>query len=130
MAQIPAFLRLPIRLNHGPPIQQAVVTSGSKAGPARQEARTVKQDPLVTYSSLIPGGLHYMPGGLNLPRAKRMRSESSQPDWSPGVDGTPQFAKILRRFTVGLRKTLTAFCEPTVAVPMSPISAQQSGLWA
>ena len=87
-------------------------------------------DPLTKYSTLIPGGLHYIPGGLNLPREKRMRSESSQSDWSPGIDGTAQFAKILRRFTVGLRKTLTTVCRITVAVPMSPISARQSGLWA
>jgi len=82
----------------------------------------MRQDPLITYSSLIPGRLHYTPGGLNLPRKKRMRNESSQPDCSAGADGTAQLAKILRRFTVSLRKTLT--------VPMSPISArQQSSLW-
>jgi hypothetical protein len=67
----------------------------------------VKQDPLITYSSLIPGGLHYMPGGLNLPREKRMRNESCQPDCSPGADGTARFAKRLRRFNVRLWKTLT-----------------------
>ena len=85
----------------------------------------MKQDPLITYSSLIPGGLHYTPGSLNLPRDKRMMDESSQPDCSPGAHGTAQFAKILRRFTVSLRKTLTAFRTFTVAVPISPISARQ-----
>ena len=82
-------------------------------------------DPLTMYSTLIPGGLHYIPGGLNLPREKRMRNESSQPDCSAGADGTTQLAKILRRFTVSLRKTLTAFRKFTVAVPTSPISARQ-----
>ena len=82
----------------------------------------MKRDPLIIYRSLIPGGLHNTPGGFNPPREKRMRNESSQPDCSAGADGTAQLAKILRRFTVSLRKTLT--------VPMSPISArQQSSLW-
>jgi len=90
----------------------------------------MRQDPLITYSSLIPGRLHYAPGGVNLPREKRMRNESSQPDCSAGADGTAQLAKILRRFTVSLRKTLTAFRKYAVAVPISPISArQQSSLW-
>jgi hypothetical protein len=90
----------------------------------------MKQDPLIIYRSLIPGGLHNTPGGLNPPRERRMRNESSQPDCPSGADGTAQFAKKLRHFTVSLRKTLTAFCKFTVAVPMNPISARQSGLWA
>ena len=90
----------------------------------------MKQDPLITYSSLIPGGLHYMPGGLNLPREKRTRNESCQPDWSPGADGTAQFAKILRLFTASLRKTLTCFRQFTVTARMSAIWPRQSGFWA
>ena len=90
----------------------------------------MKRDPLIIYRSLIPGGLHNTPGGFNPPREKRMRNESSQPHCSSGADGTAQFAKKLRHFTVRLRKTLTAFCKFTVAVPMNPVSARQSGLWA
>ena len=71
-------------------------------------------DPLTKYSTLIPGGLHYIPGGLNLPREKRMRNASSQPDCSPGADGTARLAKIFGRFTISLRKTLTAFRRSTV----------------
>lgn len=66
-------------------------------------------DPLTKYSTLIPGGLHYIPGGLNLPREKPMRNESSQPDCSRGADGTARFGKIFGRFTISLRNTLTAF---------------------
>jgi hypothetical protein len=71
----------------------------------------MNQDPLITYSSLIPGGLQYMPGGLNLPRErqKQMRNESSQPGCSPGADRTMHFAKIVHRFSVSLRKSLTGF---------------------
>jgi hypothetical protein len=90
----------------------------------------MKQDPLIIYRSLIPGGLHNTPGGLNPPREKRMRNESSQPHCSSGADGTAQFAKKFRHFTVSLRKTLATFCKFTVAVPMNPISARQSGLRA
>jgi len=68
-------------------------------------------DPLTKYRTLIPGGLHYIPGGLNLPREKRMRNESSQPDCSPGADGTARFAG---RFTISLQNTLTAFRKSTV----------------
>ena len=71
-------------------------------------------DPLTKYSTLIPGGLHYIPGGLNLPREKRMRNASSQPDCSPGADGTARFAKIFGRFTISIRKTLTVSRRSTV----------------
>ena len=37
-------------------------------------------DPLTTYSSLIPGALHYVPGGLCLPPQARMRNEDALPD--------------------------------------------------
>ena len=85
MVQIPAFFRLPIRLNYDPPIQEAVVTTGSNARPARQEARTMRQDPLITYSSLIPGGLHYIPCGFDPPAHKRIRPEGLRPEpASPG----------------------------------------------
>ena len=74
----------------------------------QREATTMQFDPLTKYSTLIPGGLHYIPGGLNLPSEKRMRNESSQPDCSPGTDGTARFATRLRPFNVRLWKTLTA----------------------
>ena len=67
----------------------------------------MKQDPLITYSSLIPGGLHFIPGGLNLPRETRMMNESSGPNCSPGSEEVVRFTKRLRRFNVRLRKTLT-----------------------
>jgi hypothetical protein len=71
-------------------------------------------DPLTKYSTLIPGGLHYIPGGLNLPREKRIRNESSQPDCSAVADGTARFAKTFGRFTISLRNALTAFRMSTV----------------
>src|SRR5262249_30365994 len=75
----------------------------------QREATNMQFDPLTKYSTLIPGGLHYIPGGLNLPKEKRIGNESSQPDCSPGAEGTANFAKILGRFTASLRETLTAF---------------------
>src|SRR5215467_4502019 len=36
MAQIPVFLRLPIRLNHGPPVQWSLVIACGQAGPRRR----------------------------------------------------------------------------------------------
>ena len=80
MVQIPAFFRLPIRLNHGPPVQQAVVISGGQAHPARRGARTMKQHPLITYSSLIRGGLHLIPGGFAPPARKRMHAKDLPPE--------------------------------------------------
>ena len=40
----------------------------------------MKQDPLITYSSLIPGGLHYIPGGFDQPTDKRIRPEDIRPE--------------------------------------------------
>jgi hypothetical protein len=40
----------------------------------------MKQDPLITCSSLIRGGLHLIPGGFDPPPRKRMRSEDSPPE--------------------------------------------------
>jgi hypothetical protein len=42
----------------------------------------MKRDPLITYRSLIPGGLHYIPGGFNPPPQERKRREDS-PSESP-----------------------------------------------
>jgi hypothetical protein len=78
------------------------------------EATTMQFDPLTKYSTLIPGGLHYIPGGPNLLREKRVRNEGSQPDCSPGADGTARLAIIFGRFTISIRETLTAFCKSTV----------------
>ena len=39
----------------------------------------MKQDPLITYSSLIPGGLHYIPGSSDPPAHKRIRPEDLWP---------------------------------------------------
>ena len=39
----------------------------------------MKQDPLITYSSLIPGGLHYIPGCSDPPAHKRIRPEDLWP---------------------------------------------------
>jgi hypothetical protein len=80
----------------------------------QREATTMQFDPLTKYCTLIPGGLHYIPGGLNLPREKRMRNASSQPDCSPGADGTARLAKIFDRFTIRIRKSLTVFRKSTV----------------
>jgi len=45
----------------------------------------MKQDPLITYSSLIPGGLHYIPGGFDQPTHRRIRPEALRPEPpSPG----------------------------------------------
>jgi hypothetical protein len=62
----------------------------------------MKQDPLITYSSLIPGGLRYTPGGLNLPREKRKMNESSSRNVLPAPTGQHSFPKILRRLIVSL----------------------------
>ena len=35
----------------------------------------MKQHPLITYSSLIRGGLHLIPGGFDPPAHKRMRAK-------------------------------------------------------
>ena len=40
----------------------------------------MKQDALITYSSLIPGGLHYIPGGFDPPVQKRIRPEDLPPE--------------------------------------------------
>jgi hypothetical protein len=40
----------------------------------------MRQDPLITYSSLIPGGLHYIPGGFDPPTHKRIRPEDLRPE--------------------------------------------------
>ena len=45
----------------------------------------MKQDPLITYSSLIPGGLHYIPGGFDQPTHKRIRPTDLPPE--PGIRG-------------------------------------------
>ncbi len=60
-------------------------------------------DPLTTYSTLIPGGLHYIPGGLNLPAHSRMNVEDAQPESPPARNGTTLAAEVTRRFIAGLR---------------------------
>ena len=40
----------------------------------------MKQDPLITYSSVIPGGLHYIPGSFDPPAHKRIRPEDLRPE--------------------------------------------------
>ncbi len=60
-------------------------------------------DPLTTYSTLIPGGLHYIPGGLNLPAQSRMNVEDAQPESLPAGHGTTLAAEVTRRFIAGLR---------------------------
>ena len=40
----------------------------------------MKQDPLITYSSLIPGVLYTLPGGFNLPPRERIRYEDAPPE--------------------------------------------------
>ena len=37
-------------------------------------------DPLTKYSTLIPGGLHYIPGGFDQPTHKRIRPEDLRPE--------------------------------------------------
>jgi hypothetical protein len=71
-------------------------------------------DPLVKYSTLIPGGLHYVPGGLNLPKGKWTRNEPSDPDHPPRADRAMRRLSILGRFTMSLRRTLTAFHNTTL----------------
>ena len=37
-------------------------------------------DPLTTYSSMIPGALHYVPGGFYLPPQRRMSRMDAPPE--------------------------------------------------
>lgn len=59
-------------------------------------------DPLTTYSTLIPGGLHYIPGGLNLPAHSRMNVEGAQAESPPARHSTTLAAEATRRFIAGL----------------------------
>jgi len=40
----------------------------------------MNQDPLIIYSSLIPGGLHYISGGFDPPAQKRIRPRDLPPE--------------------------------------------------
>src|SRR5215470_13257680 len=40
----------------------------------------MKQDPLITYSSLIRGGLHLIPGGFDRPTRERVRHKDLPPE--------------------------------------------------
>ena len=42
----------------------------------------MRRDPMITYGMLIPGGLHYVPGGLNLPRQPTRQVDDTGRDLS------------------------------------------------
>ncbi len=77
-------------------------------------------DPLTTYSTLIPGGLHYIPGGLNLPAQSRMNVEDARPESLPAGHRTTLAAEVTRRFIAGLRMAWALTRMPAVSFRAKP----------